>query len=79
VFTNWDNAYKGVTDEHWKKKTKTKIWWLAYQVGLLNKASLDLQDLRELEEDRKDAPKGYIRHKTEESDRGFLVYVSRTY
>jgi hypothetical protein len=42
-----------------------------YQAGLLDKVSLELLNLRELEEDRKNAPQGYMRR--------FLVYVSRTY
>jgi hypothetical protein len=78
VFTDWENAYKEVTDDRWTK-TKAKIRWLAYQAGLVDKASGELLNLKELAEDRREAPKGHMRHKTAESYRGFLVYVSRTY
>jgi hypothetical protein len=38
-----------------------------------------LLDLKELKKERREAPKGEMLHKTAESYRGFLVYVSRTY
>jgi hypothetical protein len=80
VCTDWNNAYKSVTDDQWMK-TKKRIRWLAFQAGLTAAAAdLDkLLDLKELGLERREAPEGCMLHKTAGSYWGFLVYVSRTY
>jgi hypothetical protein len=60
-------------------KTKKRIRWLAFQAGLTAADSDKLLDLKELGLERREAPEGCMLHKTAESYRGFLVYVSRTH
>jgi hypothetical protein len=69
-------VYKSVAETRWEK-TRFKIRWFAsYLIGLI----VDFIDEEEKQaKEREVCPAGYLPHKTSESYRGFLVYVSRTY
>jgi hypothetical protein len=78
VSTDEARAYKSVTKERWVK-TQKKIRWLAAQAGEFDARSSELLDMNGIGEERMGTPDGHMDFKTAESNRGFLVYVSRTF
>jgi hypothetical protein len=72
------NVYKGVTQDRWEK-TQRKVRWLAIQAGLKDEIAAQFWSAEEITTQRKGIGEGRMEHKTAESYRGFLVYVSRTY
>jgi hypothetical protein len=67
-------VYKLVADARWEK-TCHKILWFATYLGLEEAGDEE----EALAKDRKGCPIGWLPHKTAESYRGFLEYVSCTY
>jgi hypothetical protein len=66
VCTDWDDTYKLVTEDRWEK-TKKRIRWFAFQCGLVDADSSRLLDLKKLQKERDEGPKGHMLHKTVES------------
>ena len=79
VSSNNGTVTKGVTQERWNK-VKTRVRWIAKQLGLTDKFSPELYgELDERMESDGIAPEGHVHFKTTESCVGFLVYVAMTY
>jgi hypothetical protein len=74
IISDETGVYKLVTDVRWQK-TQRKIRWFASYLGLTSGEDDEEQQSKE----RSACPVGHLPHKTAESYRGFLVYVSRTY
>jgi hypothetical protein len=78
VSTDDENVYKGVTHDL-LEKTQENVQWLALQAGAEAEVMKRLWNRKTMEKEQEGVGEGKMHHKTAESYRGFLVYVSRTY